>query len=107
LRVGLPLSSFIGPGIPDILAQNDLRRAAAFGDFFAWLALTGGFKFIPSRFALRRPASFKPPSGFFPALLCQAAVLNAPPPLENSCQPDQSPLHFIKQLSLQQQLQEA
>jgi hypothetical protein len=35
LRVGLPLSSFIGPGIPDILAQNDLRRAAAFGDFFA------------------------------------------------------------------------
>jgi hypothetical protein len=75
LRVGLPLSSFIGPGIPDILAQNDLRRAAAFGDFFAWLALTGGFKFIPSRFALRRPASFNPPDLDLPSDLCHAGVL--------------------------------
>jgi hypothetical protein len=30
LRVGRPFSSFIGPGIPDILAQNDLRLAASF-----------------------------------------------------------------------------
>lgn len=32
-RVGRPLSSFIGPGIPDILAQNDLRRAASLAFF--------------------------------------------------------------------------
>jgi len=30
LRVGFPFSSFIGPGIPDILAQKDLRRPASF-----------------------------------------------------------------------------
>lgn len=29
LRVGRPFSSFIGPGIPLIRAQNDLRRAAS------------------------------------------------------------------------------
>ena len=96
LRVGRPFSSFIGPGIPDILAQNDFRRAAALGDFLAWLALTGGFKFMPSRFALRRPASFNPPFGFFPAERCQAGVLKAPPPFANFFQPAQSPLQFIK-----------
>jgi hypothetical protein len=85
----------MGPGMPDILAQKDLRRAAALGDFFACPALTGGFKFIPSRFALRRPASFNPPSGFLPAFLCQAGVLKAPPPLANCFQSDQSPLQFI------------
>jgi hypothetical protein len=31
--VGLPFSSFIGPGIPDILAQNDRRLAASFSVF--------------------------------------------------------------------------
>jgi hypothetical protein len=29
LRVGLPFGFFIGPGMPLILAQNDLRRFAA------------------------------------------------------------------------------
>jgi hypothetical protein len=40
-RVGRPFSSFIAPGIPDILAQNDLRRAASF-DVFGFGA--GGFR---------------------------------------------------------------
>jgi hypothetical protein len=30
LRVGFPFSSFIGPGIPDILEQKDFLRAASF-----------------------------------------------------------------------------
>jgi len=47
LRVGLPFSSFIGPSIPDILAQKDLRLAAAFGDFAACFALTGGLRVPP------------------------------------------------------------
>ncbi|CAK0763696.1 hypothetical protein CCP3SC5AM1_3530004 [Gammaproteobacteria bacterium] len=47
LRVGLPLSSFMAPGFPDILAQKLFLRAADFGDFLASAALTGGFKFIP------------------------------------------------------------
>ena len=74
LRVGLPLESFIGPGIPPILAQNDLRLAAAFGDFFACLADTGGFKFMPCAFAEARPFAFNPPLGFFPflALPCRS-----------------------------------
>jgi hypothetical protein len=40
-RVGFPESVFISPGIPDILAQKDLRRAASFA-FFGFGA--GGFK---------------------------------------------------------------
>ena len=39
LRVGRPFSSFIGPFIPDILAQNDLRRFQALPPF---LSLLGG-----------------------------------------------------------------
>jgi len=66
LRVGLPFESFIGPGIPDILAQNDLRLAAAFGDFLACLADTGGFRFMPCAFADARPLAFNPPLGFLP-----------------------------------------
>jgi hypothetical protein len=31
--VGLPFSSFIGPGIPDILAQKERRLAASFSVF--------------------------------------------------------------------------
>jgi hypothetical protein len=30
LRVGFPFSSFIGPGIPDILAQKEARRPLSF-----------------------------------------------------------------------------
>jgi len=56
-------------------AQNDLRRAAAFGDFFACDADTGGFKFIPCFFAEARPFAFKPPSGFLPSLRCHAGDL--------------------------------
>jgi hypothetical protein len=40
-RVGRPLSSFIAPGIPDILAQKDFRRAASFLVFGFG---AGGFK---------------------------------------------------------------
>ena len=75
LRVGLPFGFFIGPGMPPILAQNDLRRAADLGDLAACFAETGGFKFMPLAFAERRPAAFNPPLGFFPSLRCQAAVL--------------------------------
>jgi len=47
LRVGRPLESFIGPSIPPILAQKDLRRAADLGDLAACFAETGGFKVPP------------------------------------------------------------
>jgi hypothetical protein len=76
LRVGLPFESFIGPGMPPMRAQKDLRLAAALGDFFACLADTGGFN-VPPVWALydARPLAFNPPLGFFPSLRCHAAVL--------------------------------
>ena len=40
-RVGRPFSSFIGPGIPDILAQKDLRLPAS---FFVFGCGAGAFK---------------------------------------------------------------
>ena len=81
LRVGLPLGFFIGPGMPPMRAQNDLRRAAFLGDLAAALADTGGFK-VPPVCALyeARPLAFKPPAGFFPSLRCHAAVLATTPP---------------------------
>jgi hypothetical protein len=33
--------------MPSMRAQNDFLRAAAFGDFLACAALTGGFRFMP------------------------------------------------------------
>ena len=62
--------------MPPMRAQNDLRLAAAFGDFFACLADTGGFS-VPPVCALydARPLALSPPLGFFPSLRCQAAVL--------------------------------
>jgi hypothetical protein len=68
------LLSFNGPGDPPIRAQNDLRRAAALGDFLACEAETGGFKFMPCFLADARPLAFKPPVGLLPSLRCQAAV---------------------------------
>ena len=56
-------------------AQNDLRRAAALGDFFAWAADTGGFRFMPCALADARPLALSPPAGFFPSLRCHAGVL--------------------------------
>ena len=53
--------------MPVILAQNELLREAAVGLFAACSLDTGGFKFIPWALAERRPASFKPPLGFFPS----------------------------------------
>lgn len=58
--------------IPHILEQNDLRRPAALGDFFASAFLTGGLRFIPCAFALARPLAFNPPLGFLPAARCHA-----------------------------------
>jgi hypothetical protein len=75
LRVGLPLESFIGPGIPPILAQNDLRLAAAFGDFLACLADTGGLRFMPCALADARPLAFNPPLGFLPLLALPGCCL--------------------------------
>ena len=63
----------MGPGIPPILAQKDLRRAAALGDFLACLADTGGLSVPPvSRLYAARPLAFNPPSGFLPSLRCHA-----------------------------------
>ena len=45
--MGRPLVSFIGPGIPPMRAQNDLRRAADFGDLAACLDETGGLSVPP------------------------------------------------------------
>ena len=74
--VGRPFESFIGPGIPPIRAQNDLRRAADLGDLAACLADTGGFR-VPPVCALydARPLAFNPPSGFLPSARVQAGVL--------------------------------
>jgi hypothetical protein len=56
-------------------AQNDLRRAAAFGDLAACLAETGGLS-VPPVWALydARPLAFNPPLGFLPSFLVHAAV---------------------------------
>ena len=75
LRVGRPLLSFIGPGIPDMRAQNERRRAAAFGLRFACFADTGGFKFMPCARADARPFAFRPPFGSLPSLRCHAGDL--------------------------------
>jgi len=76
LRVGLPFGFFIGPGMPPILAQKDLRRAADLGDLAACLADTGGLS-VPPVCALyeARPLAFSPPLGFLPSLRCHAAVV--------------------------------
>jgi len=57
-------------------AQNDLRRAADFGDLAACLADTGGLS-VPPVCALYEalPLALRPPLGFFPSLRCHAAVL--------------------------------
>ena len=56
--VGRPFSSFIGPGMPLILAQNDLRLAAS----FSVLGLgAGAFRLDPvARLYLARPLAVKP-----------------------------------------------
>ena len=76
LRVGRPFESFIGPGIPPMRAQKDLRRAAFLGDLAAALADTGGLR-VPPVWALyeARPLALSPPAGFLPSLRCHAAVL--------------------------------
>lgn len=76
MRVGRPLESFIGPAMPPMRAQNDLRRFAALGDLAACLAETGGFS-VPPVWALyeARPLAFNPPLGFLPSFLVHAAVL--------------------------------
>ena len=74
MRVGRPLESFIGPGMPPIRAQKDFRRAAALGDFLACLDDTGGLRFMPCARAEARPLAFKPPLGFLPSLRCHAGV---------------------------------
>ena len=75
MRVGLPFGFRIGPGMPPIRAQKDLRRFADAGDLAACFADTGGFKFMPCALAEARPLALSPPLGFLPALRCQAAVL--------------------------------
>jgi len=70
LRVGLPFSSFMAPLTPDIRAQKDDLRAAAFGDFLACSALTGGLRLPPvARLYLALPAAVRPPEGFLSFLV--------------------------------------
>ena len=53
MRVGLPFSSFIGPGIPDMRAQNDFLRGPPSG----W----GAFRFDPvAALYLARPLAVNP-----------------------------------------------
>ena len=77
-RVGRPWESFIGPGIPPMREQNDLRRAADLGDLAACFAETGGFR-VPPVWALydARPLAFSPPAGFLPSARVHAAVFFA------------------------------
>lgn len=65
----------MGPCEAPILAQKDLRRAAALGDLAACLDDTGGFS-VPPVCALyeARPLAFSPPLGFLPSALVHAAV---------------------------------
>ena len=65
--VGLP-SLYSGPLMPAMRARKDARRGLS--PFF-----TGRLRFMPCFLAERRPASFKPPFGFLPALRCHAGVL--------------------------------
>ena len=58
LRVGRPFSSFIGPGIPLMRAQNDLRRAASFSVFGCG---AGAFRLLPvAALYLARPLAVRP-----------------------------------------------
>ena len=60
--VGRPLSSFIGPFIPANLAANETRRGEVPDD-------NGRRRLEPSlRLKCLRPASFRPPSGFWKRL---------------------------------------
>ena len=53
--------SFIGPGIPDILAQKDFRLLAALLPGFTF-PVTGAFKLLPvARLYLARPFAVNPP----------------------------------------------
>ena len=66
-RVGSPFLRS-GPLMFPMRARKDARRGLS-------PDLTGRFRFMPWARAERRPASFKPPLGFLPALRCQAGVL--------------------------------
>lgn len=61
--------------MPDMRAQNDLRRAADLGERAASLRETGGFR-VPPVWALyeARPFALSPPLGFLPSLRVHAAV---------------------------------
>ncbi len=61
--------------MPSILAQKDLRRAAAFGLRLACFLETGALRFMPWRRADALPLRFRPPDGDLPAERCQVGVL--------------------------------
>ena len=59
--MGSPLGFFIGPGIPDILAQKDARLLAALLPGFTF-PVTGAFKLLPvARLYFARPFAVRPP----------------------------------------------
>ncbi len=78
--VGLPFSSFIGPFIPDILAQKDLRRARRLP--FAFFSVTAVDNFDPG-LALRYAET-----PFF--------VIPAPDSVERKCPFPSAPLRSSK-----------
>jgi hypothetical protein len=65
--------------MPIMREQKDFLRAACCGDLWAKARFTGGFSPGLSGFCLlyaARPASLRPPEGFFPSLRCQAGLLD-------------------------------
>ena len=62
LGVSLPFL-LVGPFIPPMRAQNDLRRFAFLEPGFSLLGLvvTGGFRLAPDSLLAARPLAFKPP----------------------------------------------
>jgi len=63
--------------MPSMREQNDLRRAADFGDFLACSRLTGGLRSLPGfeRSYDLRPFSLRPPLAFLPSLRVHASDL--------------------------------
>lgn len=70
LRVGLPFSSFIGPGTLDIRAQKDFLRGPPSGCGALSPGLSGFARLYDAR-----PLAFRPPLGDCPAFRPQIGVL--------------------------------
>lgn len=73
----------MGPGIPDIRAQKDLRRAASLGVFgFGAGAFNPGLPGLALLYEAR-PLALSPPLGFLPSSRVHAGVFAIMVPLED------------------------